>query len=111
MPTIISKRTGEWLLDAAVEGADRAPFASRHSSMMQWWGKMNFLDQQSLKQMLALAPRGFEWLSSIPDSIAPVVYQHYPEVFDDTSGKSMIKFLSMESGRRFRIPGNRVVKL
>lgn len=110
MATIISKRSGEWLLEAATEGALLAPFASRHRDMMWWWGSMGFLDQESFKAMLRTAPKGYEWMASFPDSVAAAIYKTYPEVFDDTTGKTMRKFLGSEAGRPYRVPGNKVVK-
>lgn len=111
MTTIISKRRGEWLLEAAAVGASRAPVASRHADTMNWWGKCGFADQADLKAMLTCAPRGYEWLSTVPESVAVAIYRTYPEVYDDTTGKTLIKFLSTEAGKQWLVPGNRIIKL
>jgi len=79
--------------------------------MMNWWSKMGFLDQESFKGMLTSAPKGYHWIASFSDAEATVLYKLHPELFDDTTGESMKRFLQSQEGRRWAVPGNKVVKL
>lgn len=112
MGVIIGQRRTE-IEDAAARAEAFAPHLWQHRRQMLWWRKMNALDQETAKKVLQpMGTGGFkswEWISSIPYSVATVLSQTRPEIFFDRTGKAAIEFLKSEEGAPYRVPGNRIV--
>lgn len=94
------------VLDQAYEDAMyRAPNVWAHARAMQMWNKMGWMDQESFKMMAnnwGHRMKTFEWISSIPLSVATVQNAHNPEIFQDQTGRAMMKFL--ERNPQYKVP-------
>lgn len=83
----------------------RAPNVWAHARAMSQWQKMGFMDQESFRLMAnTIGPRlrTFEWIASIPLSVADIQNQLNPEIFQDQTGRAMLKFV--ERNPQFKPP-------
>jgi len=100
--------------DEAYENAIyRAPNVWAHARAMRQWQKMGFMDQESFRMMAStIGPKlsTFEWIASIPLSVADIQNQMNPEIFEDRTGRAMLKFV--ERNPQFKPPkGSRRVSI
>ena len=87
----------------ANDAAHRAPTVWAHTRAMQYWNSMNTYDYETFKQMQRTAPRNHTWIACWPDSVAHMLNALHPEIFNDTTGKAMEKFLATDEGKPYRV--------
>lgn len=100
---IISRRS------SALGGGDEraAPYAPRlwaHRRAMLTLRRSNFLDQQEFRKMASDGlTKNMRWIASFPDSVAGYLNRN-TDIFTDTTGRSMTRFLNTEEGAPYRTP-------
>lgn len=68
-----------------------------HARAMRQFAKMGALDQESFRMMtqaMGKTWKNFRWVSSIPLSVASILNHANGDIFADTSGRTMMKFIS-----------------
>ena len=79
------------------EAALHVPKVWAHRRAMLQFSKMGALDQESFRLMVQAIGKkwkNFQWVSTIPLSIAAILnHQSKGELFNDTSGQTMLKFV------------------
>ena len=84
----------------------RAPNVWAHARAMRMFQKMNILDKttfQMLTQTFGTKQwESLRWIGSMPLPVATILNHDHPEVFLDTSGRTMEKFLSRNP--QYQIP-------
>lgn len=101
---IISKRSPS-SLEWANAAAEYAPNVWAHRRAMLWWSKLSAVDQDTVHRMVAMHPKGWKFIASWPEAIAGAINALHPEVFNDHTGKSMLRFLESEAGAPYRTYG------
>ncbi|MHA2264712.1 MAG: hypothetical protein ACXAEN_20145 [Candidatus Thorarchaeota archaeon] len=97
------------ILEHCNRAIETAPNVWAHARAMKWFHRMNTHDWEIGQKLLRSAPPGaYHWIASWPWSVAHAVNQWYPEVFNDTSGKTMIRFLNTAGGAYYKVPGAKV---
>ncbi len=104
---IVLGRRKEVVDDALASAMTRVPKVWAHARAMQMFNRMGALDQESWKLMVQTFGPGwkdFRWVSSIPLSVAAVLNQDEEgrQVFQDTSGRTLFKFL--ERNPQYKVP-------
>lgn len=88
------------------EAITHVPKVWAHARAMQQFHKMGVLDQESFKMMsqtMGSAWKNIKWISSMPLSVATILNQESNgELFNDTSGRTMLRFL--ERNPQYRVP-------
>ena len=90
--------TRKYLVEQCLEDATKvAPTVWAHRRAMLGLSKMNAIDQETFIAMCKEKhpfTRNLRWVSSMTLTEATFVNYHYPEVFNDVTGKAMRKFLA-----------------
>lgn len=76
---------------------EHVPKVWAHARAMQQFNKMGVLDRESFRLMAQTFGTGWKnikWVSSIPLAVATVLNQQNPDIFNDTSGRTMLQFLA-----------------
>ena len=101
---IILKQKGSWMTGISEKAAKYAPDLAQHRDEMSWYHKLNAVDKETGRAALFGRPfSNSRAISSIPVAVASQLMELYPEIFRDTTGKSMLKFLSTEEGQAYRL--------
>lgn len=99
------RKTLETIGEAAEEAALRSPALWAHRRAMKWFQRMNAIDAETARMMLGtIQPGAWHWISSIPQGVAAVINRDHPEIFNDSTGKAMQKFLASDAGAPYRVP-------
>jgi hypothetical protein len=84
--------------DVCEEAALHVPKVWAHRRAMLQFHKMGALDQESFRMMTQTMGAGWKnlkWVSCIPTSVAAVLnHASKGELFNDTTGKTMLRFLA-----------------
>lgn len=100
---IINKTSNVNVLEWANLAVERSPQSWAHRKSMLYLNKMNAVDWASAQAFLRTAPKGLKWIASWPMPVATAVNNWHPDVFNDTSGKTMMRFLNSEAGEPYRV--------
>jgi len=68
-----------------------------HARAMQRFNQMGWMDKESFRLMVqtfGATWKNIKWVSSIPLPVAAVLNQQNPDIFHDTSGRTMLRFLA-----------------
>ena len=66
--------------------------------------RSNFLDQEEYKRLTNQGfTRNMRWIASWPDSVAGFLNRN-TDIFSDTTGRSMLRFLNSEEGAPYATP-------
>lgn len=104
MPVLLGPKS-ELVERALTDAIEHAPNVWAHARTMRWWQRMSAIDQDSARQMLATFPGGGQrWIASWDLASAKTINDNNPEVFNDNTGRTMVKFLKTDAGRRFATP-------
>lgn len=91
--------------EAAADAIYHAPSVWAHARAMQWWQRMNAVDMGTFKTMAASmknGTKGMRWIGSVPLSVATIINEQNPDVYNDTTGQTMLKFL--QRNPQFKVP-------
>ena len=100
----ILKPKGSWMTGISEKAALYSPEIAQHREEMSWYQKLNAVDKETGRQALfGRAFAGSRPISNIPVAVASQLIELYPEIFYDTTGKSMLKFLSTEEGQAYKV--------
>ena len=84
----------------------RAPNVWAHARTMKMFQKMNVMDQTTFQMLTQTFGQqswdSMRWIGSLPLSVAAVLNHDHPEVFQDTTGRTMEKFLKRNP--QYQIP-------
>ena len=101
---VILSRRSSVLGGGDERAAPHAPRLWAHRRAMLAIRRANFLDQEEYRR---LTQQGFaknmRWIASFPDSVAGYLNRN-TDIFSDTTGKSMQRFLKSEEGEPYRTP-------
>lgn len=102
---VIISRRSEVLGGGDERAAPYAPRLWAHRRAMLTIRRSNFLDQEEFRK---LAPRhawtkNMRWIASFPDSVAGYLNRN-TDIFSDTTGRSMERFLKTEEGAPYATP-------
>ena len=98
--------------EALTDVIEYSPNVWAHARAMKYWQRMSAVDADTAKKLLAtIAPEKWHWIGSFDLPSATVLNHAHTEIFNDSTGKSMVKFLKSEAGRRFRVPGNKAAPI
>jgi len=90
--------TRKYLVEECLEDATKAaPSVWAHRRSMAMLGKLNAIDRETFIKMVKdkhAWTRNMRLVSSMTLTEATFVNYHYPEVFNDKTGKSLRKFLA-----------------
>lgn len=79
------------------QAIEHIPKVWAHARAMQQFNRMGWLDRESFRlmtQTFGSTWKNIKWVSSIPLAVATVLNQQNPEIFQDTSGRTMLRFLA-----------------
>lgn len=94
------------ILEHCNRAVETAPNVWRHQRAMQWMRSLNAFDWDVGQAALRTAPPGsYRWIGIWPLSVAAAINFFHPEVFNDTTGEAMKRFLRTEAGAMYRAPG------
>lgn len=100
----ILKEKGAWMNGIAEKAAVHAPELAQHRNEMAEYQKWNALDKETGRQALfGKLMYGSRAIANIPVSVASQLIELYPEIYWDTTGKSMLKFLNTDEGKAYKI--------
>ena len=99
---IISKRSPR-TLEYANEAAAYAPNVWAHQRTMLAWSRMNVIDQETFRNMHSdFKELGYKWIASWPLAVAGAINKETPDVFNDVTGRTMLRYLQSEAGHPYR---------
>jgi len=94
---VIAPRTSYMVEECLERAPEVAPFAWAHRRQMLWMSKLNAIDHETwvtMKKSRHPFTRNARWIGSFSLTEATLINYHYPEVFNDRTGRAMRKFLA-----------------
>lgn len=105
---IMNRSTNFDVMQGCNDAIQTAPNVWAHSRAMKWMHSLNAYDREVGFKMLHAGYASYEWIATWPQAVAAAINRFHPEVFNDTTGAAMKRFLQTDAGVYYKVPGAKI---